>query len=565
MKNILKAILYVVTLGFAIGCNEKSFLEEKPLDFASPENSFVTYGDFKSALYRLYDNNRSLYFSEGALTSLNYGTDLGYYGRPSEGNFNNYETTLNSNTGFVRDIWAGIYGMISSSNIIIDRVAGSTLNEDQIIQIEAEARYFRGNAYKVLAHLYGDVPLVVNEVTEPKTDYTRTSREDVYKQAIADLLFAAENLPGISEVLDGEVCDLAAYHMLSEVYLSVDDFQRAIDAATVVIDDPNTALMDARFGTRSNEPGDVYWDLFRRGNQNRSSGNTEGILVAQYELNVFGGVQTTTGLTEPLLERLYLPAPRVFSAKDPDGVEGFIPGDIPHEDTGRGIAYLSPTNYFKYGVWHSDWNDMRNSEYNYVRDLKFTNPNSAWYGENLLDHVDMSTRSITDTVVLWYPYQSKIITVRNYPEDVYRDKSLGTLTTAVGATFTDQYIIRLAETYLLRAEAYLGKGETDNAAIDINTIRSRANATHINASDVDIDFILDERMRELEVEEKRRLTLARLELVYDRVSRLNEGHPQLNLPGLEVQPYHNLWPIPFSEIQSNINAVLVQNPGYSSE
>src|SRR5690606_23417069 len=234
---------------------------------------------------------------------------------------------------------------------------------------------------------------VVNEVTEPKTDYTRAPRSEVYKQAIEDLLFAAENLPGITDVKDGEVCNLAAYHMLSEAYLSVNRFQDAIDAASVVIDDPNTALMNARFGSRSNEPGDVYWDLFRRGNQNRSSGNTEGIFVAQYELDVFGGKQNTTGLTEPLLERLYLPSVRVFSALDPNGVSGFIPGDIPHEDTGRGVAFLSPTNYFKYDIWLSDWDDMRNSEFNYIRDVKFTNPNSIWYGEYLLDHVDMSTRS----------------------------------------------------------------------------------------------------------------------------------------------------------------------------
>ena len=47
-------------------------------------------------------------------------------------------------------------------------------------------------------------------------------------------------------------------------------------------------------------------------------------------------------------------------------------------------------------------------------------------------------------------------------------------------------------------------------------MRSRSNATNITSSQVNIDFILDERMRELGVEEKRRLTLARMDLLYDR-------------------------------------------------
>ena len=164
MKNRLNIILAVATVGFFVGCSEDSFLEEKPLDFASPENSFITYGDFESALYTLYDNNRSLYFSEGALEYMNEGTDLGFYGRPQEVKFNNYESALHSNAGIVRDYWTGLYRMISSANIIIDRVANSSLAEDEITQIQAEARFFRGNAYKVLAHLYGGVPLVLNEV-----------------------------------------------------------------------------------------------------------------------------------------------------------------------------------------------------------------------------------------------------------------------------------------------------------------------------------------------------------------------------------------------------------------
>jgi starch-binding outer membrane protein, SusD/RagB family len=74
---------------------------------------------------------------------------------------------------------------------------------------------------------------------------------------------------------------------------------------------------------------------------------------------------------------------------------------------------------------------------------------------------------------------------------------------------------------------------------------------------VDINYILDERMRELGVEEKHRLTLARLGLVYERT--VNVAH---NPVAANIQSYNNLWPIPQAEIERNKDAKLEQNPGY---
>jgi hypothetical protein len=75
----------------------------------------------------------------------------------------------------------------------------------------------------------------------------------------------------------------------------------------------------------------------------------------------------------------------------------------------------------------------------------------------------------------------------------------------------------MADTYLSRAEAYLGLGSTALAAADINIVRARTNAAAITAGDVDIDYILDERMREFGVEEKRILKLLRMGKFYDRL------------------------------------------------
>jgi hypothetical protein len=119
-----------------------------------------------------------------------------------------------------------------------------------------------------------------------------------------------------------------------------------------------------------------------------------------------------------------------------------------------------------------------------------------------------------------------------------------------------KYMARVAETYLLRAEAYLGKSQLQKAADDINVLRTRANATPATAGEMNMDYILDERLRELYLEEFRAVTLTRLGLLYDRDKRYNPKS------GLTIETYHNLWPIPSTEITQNTGAVLKQNDQY---
>ena len=91
---------------------------------------------------------------------------------------------------------------------------------------------------------------------------------------------------------DGEISATAPNSPL-RTYLAIGENQKAIEAATLVINNPALDLMKERFGSRANEPGDVYWDLFRMNNQNRASGNKEGIWVIQIEPNVTGGAGNT--------------------------------------------------------------------------------------------------------------------------------------------------------------------------------------------------------------------------------------------------------------------------------
>jgi len=166
--------------------------------------------------------------------------------------------------------------------------------------------------------------------------------------------------------------------------------------------------------------------------------------------------------------------------------------------------------------------------------------------------------SVNDTTRNMYPWITKCSTPGKQPAEAFLEDQ-----TVVGGlswshvAFRDVYAIRLAETYLLRAEAYLGLGDNQKAADDINVVRSRAEAPPVRASEVDIDYILDERARELILEELRLLTLTRLGKYVERTRKYNA------IVGPTVLDHHNLWPIPYSEIEKNLEGDITQNPGYN--
>ena len=555
-------------------CNEDNFLDEVPLDFYSPENSYVTYENFESAVMNLYGVYRERFWddsSSGGVYSVWRMTDI-VHGTSSSGLINYANSLTPTNGTAYTYFWEPAYHIIFDANTIIERAdaPASELTEQQKVLIKAEAMFFRGFMYKLLANIYGGVPITLEETKEPTRDYMRATRDETYMQALSDLKFAAENLPKIDETDDTRVNHLAAYHMLSEVYISLEQWQNAIDAATTVIGYPGMALMTERFGSnvdpdgnRYPEPfeddvygGDVFWDLFRPGNQNRSSGNTEAIWVTQYAVDVPGGGPSNGGFP---LERQACPRTYRSSLIENDGSYQPIVPEPNDYLTGRGIGGMRPTNYFIWGVWEKSGfdQDIRNSKYNMVRDAPVLNPESDHYGKWLIkDNVPIKRAAETDTTRDWYPYAAKCTTVGAHPEFLYLpDQTVpGSLTRSARGTYRDNYIIRLAETYLLRAEAYLGNNEPGKAADDINVVRQRAKAPEITSSDVDIDYILDERMRELCFEEYRMVTLRRLGLLVERCKKYN--------PLIQYEEHHNLYPIPYSEIEKNTGAVLEQNPGY---
>ena len=588
MKKYL--ILSMFAAFLLTGCNEDKFLEEKPLDFNSASNSYETAADYDAAITELYFLTREeFYTTYDRTTDLSKFADMWITADPLK---SNVVADLSPSGAMAKFYWDENYKLIAQANTVISRLPNSSkLTDDEKKVYEAKARFFRALAYRTLVLLYGDVPLQLEEVSTPKTDFVRESKDKVKAQVVEDLEFAAANLPEINTVKDGEISKPAANMLLAEMYLATGDNDKAINAASAVINNPNLALMENRFGSQANEDGDVFYDLFRPNNQNRASGNTEGIWVIQFETNIEGGGNNTSHFFwNPGSfwgERFFAPQVDKFQIKKPDGTELQL-FDWPIGDMtgGRGIGTHYATNHLYNEIWADDFDDMRNSEYNWPRrfkihrtnvlddnpELKAAMPDGYFDLENtvLPDGWSMETGfagGVAATTQLpnrfMCGYSTKMTTPFHHPDAQYQNKETYQLAGTGGKTYTDQYFFRLAEAYLLRAEAYVNKGDKNKAADDINELHKRANAKPCTADQMNLDYILDERLRELTCEEKRRLTLSRVGKLAERIKKYNPYFSAAySADNKDYDAHFDLLPIPLSAIQANKDAKLEQNPGY---
>src|SRR6218665_4109095 len=110
-------------------------------------------------------------------------------------------------------------------------------------------------------------------------------------------------------------------------------------------------------------------------------------------------------------------------------------------------------------------NDIRNSNYNFVRFFTYNYRSKLeYYGKTI--SMQKPPPGVTVMTRLFFAYQSKVTTPGKHPDALFANKAKLILNSNAGGTYTDQYMIRLAETYLLRAEAYLGEGNLPAAAAD---------------------------------------------------------------------------------------------------
>ncbi|MEM9142468.1 MAG: RagB/SusD family nutrient uptake outer membrane protein, partial [Bacteroidota bacterium] len=424
----------------------------------------------------------------------------------------------------------------------------------------------------------------------PRLDFVSTER-DVILDFIQTELNEAVNM--VNENSNGgEVNRGVVLHLLTKVNLAVGDFTEAINTATQLIDGSGYALMTNRFGSTAGDASkDVTWDLHQVENKSLP-GNTEVILAGVDRLdfrdvgaaNDFGNGTSIMRQATPLWWRFI---------NTPDGQNGM--SDEPNitidqvNQIGRGIGRNRGTRYSTIDIWEDANNDQRHNRDNGnwidMEDLVYNAPSleaagNSFYGQNLQLYLPDGTPLCSDTIRNWYGFPRYKLFVPD-PTNVKPAGGHG-----------DWYIHRLAETYLLRAEAHFWNNDNVSAAADINAVRERADADPITAADVDMDYILDERARELYYEENRNTELTRIAFIFARTGRtayngqtynldgfstksfwfdrIMEVTDFYNVPGLRtvfgvqftMSPYHVLWPVPAGAINANTQGRINQNEGY---
>ncbi len=585
MKKILYIFISLFLLPFS-GCDDDEFLKEEPGDFLTIDNAFLNGAQFESGLNYLYFLFRENYVykdNDDYFVHFGVGADINF-SRYDENVWTNY-TNLNGNAGWLSELFTRQYQLVNYANSILSQSENEEVewvNEEEKLEIQAEAHFFRGMAYRFLAELWGDLPLITEPISDPSLGYSRDPREDIYALCVEDFKFAAEHLPETTTEV-GRLVSGAGYHFLSEMYIALADeqggtdktlYQNAIDAASKVIDGSVYELMTDRFGYRADVEGkDAFWDLFQitkeDGTTNFSyqEGNKESIFIIHCDKYKTGGLPQGSGrlTTRTDQERAFWPS---FWSWTRFGYSGTA-----YDWMGRGIAWVRPTTYFLYDLWDkSGKEDTRNAEWNINRVVKVPNPDMTYQ-----DSVDVTRNWPTEPQVISLADGSSI-TVQLHPGDTIRKEWLYTSTDTMSSwyprvmkmgsdwhyttdpsnTFVmDYYVARLAETYLLRAEAYMKYGDNSKAAVDINTVRARSNAKAINAGDVNIDYILDERGRELYGEELRSLTLCRLKMYSSRTKKYGYSVCANTVDNCSLRD--DVFPIPQSVIDANSDVIIPQN------
>jgi hypothetical protein len=515
-------------------------------------------------LHRIYGELWGWSSRQGFLGCWQLGTDVCVAGATEgvENPFFQYASLDWENAG-VAYMWQKNYELINNANLIIADVGESDP------AATAEAKFFRALAYNTLVTLWGDVILLKEPVKVPTFNFTRQPVAEIDQLIEEDLTYAIANLPDLGNAAKpSRINKDMARQLAAEAYLRMgmrdnNYFAKADQTASEIINGGNYKLIQARYGAFLSEGGDYYRDMFRYGNQRRSQSNDEGIWVYEMEYNriVTGGT-----IDNPQFRRVWQPAYHKW--------DGMVNAD---SLGGRGNGRMRLSNFMKYTVWSGLDGDIRNSNYNIRRWTNYNRPGfSTEIGINAkgfrvpkddpnavsVKTVKTGDRAIpyeADSLEVWYPYCTKW---GGYdPTDDFGY-----------AIVKDWPIMRLGETYLLRAEARFRQGKNDLAAEDINKLRDRAfkiaretsgnaNLGKVSASDINIDFILDERARELIGEENRRMTLARTGTMKERIAKNGDTSPA-NKIITGFQDYNSLLPIPRTEIQLNKDAVIEQNPGY---
>jgi len=602
MKKTLKltiiTTLFAIIITGSISC-KKDFLKPEPLSFYLPETAYTDVAGLQAALVACARNLRFEYYGgnppiltemlfteiavEGTTDKSGPAQDLNLLITPDGVTFNNDDRNK------IGVYWDEAYRGIKYANTVISRIDNITYSSPAQRNAILGAAYFhRALRYYRLTHQFGDVPAIMKEITSPKLDFYSVKREVILQKIKLDLDSAL--LWTSDAVNKGEVTKGAVGHLLTKVNLALGNFDDAITAANGVINGGIYKLMKDPFGSApppalvpagktipESLPSNVIWDLHRPENKSLAQ-NREGIFMI---IDRFGEGQYGTGMT---IMRQAVPlwgsnvnTPTGKKGTDDNTSPAFIQSNL----YGRGIGRTRPSNYAQYEIWN-DPKDLRHAKGNWIfmEDLLYNNMGLKSDATIYLQKLRRNAAGVpysTDTIRSYYGWPQYKLFIPDFENSPMQ------------GGHSDWYLFRLAETYLLRAEAYFWKGNLAAAAADINEVRTRAGCSPI--AQVNMGTIVDERARELYFEEPRKTEMTRISYLFAKTGQAAENGKTYSLTAFSdnnylydrvmaknnfyklgirtahndkytMSPYHILWPIPSTAIEANSNGIINQNKGY---
>ncbi|GAA4506048.1 RagB/SusD family nutrient uptake outer membrane protein [Hymenobacter ginsengisoli] len=593
MKKIVLATLGTALVLSATSCN-KDILDENPQSVITP--SFLqTAQGVEAGVTGVYSGLRQIYGNDAAFFTTVAGTDEWTSGIATSSGLSDYSPTdlTPLNDGSNSFIWNVCYQQINNANGVLKYGPNAQgIAPARLTQLLAEAKLLRAQYYFRLVQDFGDVPLMLNFVDSPTTDISRAPMADVYTQILKDL---NESLASIADkpAQPGRVTRATALHLISKVYLTratssakqATDYQMAAQYSKELIDN------QGRYGLAlESDPANV----FAEGNEN----GKEVIFNAQFNADptfsqlggfTYGGENIAAFQFRSRYDKLPnmardLNNGRPFARHVPTFflLDSYILKDASGSPL-EADASLRTTDT-RYNKWFTTTYYVNSPGANGGSSKAVVGDTSIWYPGRQLPAARLA-QIAARTPVPYAVIQPNQYTTEYYPTLNKFDSR--NRTSVNGFSSRPNIIYRLAETYLIAAEAYYYLGNSAQAATYLNVVRERAAASgkkaqmDITAAQVNIDFILDERMRELCGEFTRWYDLKRTynasganELL-TRVRNTNyapafrsitaDGPTKGGVYGsnaaANIKDYHVLRPIPQSEIDRT-NGKITQNTGY---
>ena len=276
-------LIAIALLGFSFSsCSD--FLEQNPQTDLSENDFYKTADDILSAV-------------NGAYSSLQagdiYGNRYVFGATPSDNTPNQLSGSVTTQNEFdqfyidtqnsmIANFWKAAYKVINRTNTILGRIDGIEINTELANRYKLECKFIRALMYFNLVRVYGDVPLVLKEISISESyDILREPKENVYNQIIADLKEAQDLPVSYSTAEDGRATQGAAKALLANVYMTLHKYAEAETILAEIINSGRYSLLE-------NTPGslniDGYKNVFSPVNHN----SKEGIFEIQFLKGGYG-------------------------------------------------------------------------------------------------------------------------------------------------------------------------------------------------------------------------------------------------------------------------------------